>query len=228
MFLANQKKKAALNGIDAPNPTSNEIQKNRGKQKESAKRHSEAGSSAKTTVTRTNKAEIGAKNIVKQKWSWQHSWAKEILREAIQNEDITNMHTYDEIHAWHPEVQQTDRSKLPSRVRTLRAQVLADTGAAQDDALALEHDRKLYPMSTENYRGEPRWQGSDAEQKLKSDVAAGVHLTMLPADYYSSRPEYQAYSRDTIRGHIYQEIKLQKYCAFRNDKKKKQFVWIKG
>lgn len=44
---------------------------------------------------------------LEKKWSWQNSWAKEILWVAISNGDITEQHSYDQIHMWHPEVQAT-------------------------------------------------------------------------------------------------------------------------
>lgn len=160
------------------------------------------------------------------KWRWEKSWAKEILRQAVYNGDITTEHSYDEIHAWHPEVQSTDRSKLPGRMRGLREQVLVDSDEADKDALALAHDRKLYKVPTHNYRGEPRWEGSDAQKKLKMEIAQGVHLTMSPADF-ACRAVFQDYPEDVIREHIYQEIKFQKYCKYRNDAKKKSMITLK-
>ena len=158
------------------------------------------------------------------KWGWENSWAKEILREAIKCGDITSDHTYDEMHVWHPEVEKTDRQKLPGRVRGLRQQVDQDKTAAQSDAIALAHDRKLFPIPDTNYRGEPRWQGSNAEKILKSDIKDGKHLLCKPSEYYQLHKEYEPYSVDVIRAHIYQEVKFQKYCLYRNDKKKSQFL----
>ena len=157
------------------------------------------------------------------KWGWEKSWAKEILRTAISNGDITLAHTYDEIHSWHTEVEATDRKKLPGRVCGLRDQVSADKKAADSDEIALLHDRALYPTPTENFRGEPRWQGSEAEKKLKEDIAAGVHLTMTPAEF-ASLSIFDDYPESIIRQHIYQEVKFQKYCLYRNEKKASTFV----
>ena len=158
------------------------------------------------------------------KWRWEKSWAKEILRLAIIHGDITDKHTYDEIHVWHPEVEKTDRSKLGGRMRGLRAQIAADDEAAKEDDLALQHDRKLFPICKSNCRGEPRWPGSIAERLLKQDIKAGKHLTMTPMDFYASRDEYKLYSNDVIRSHICQEVKLQKYYSCRNDAKEKSLL----
>lgn len=158
------------------------------------------------------------------KWGWEKSWAKEILRLAIIHGDITDKHTYDEIHVWHPEVEKTDRTKLGGRVRGLRAQLAEDDKAAKEDDLALQHDRKLFPIRETNYRGEPRWPGSVAERLLKQDIKEGKHLAMAPLAFYDSRDEYKLYSTDVIRAHIYQEVKLQKYYLYRNDAKEKSLL----
>ena len=138
--------------------------------------------------------------------------------------DITDKHTYDKIHHWHHEIQATDRTKLAGHIRALRRQVAEDTSRAQDDARALAHDRKLFPTRATNYRGEPRWQGSKAETMLKLDVKSQKQKMMLPEDFYASRPEYKEFSEDVIRQHIYQEMKLQTYFTWRNEKKSTQFI----
>lgn len=160
----------------------------------------------------------------KKKWNWEHSWAKEIIREALIAGDLTSENTYDEIFLWHPEIAQTDRSRLPSCMRSLRKQIAKDNGKAQQDDADLSHDRALFAIPETNYRGEPRWQGSDTETLMKEDVGSGVHLTMTPAEFYDSRPEYQVYSEWVIRQHIYQEVKFQKYSLYRSEKKKYAFV----
>ena len=152
------------------------------------------------------------------KWRWEHSWAKEILRGAIANGDITDAHTYDEIHRWHPEVEATDRKLLSSRVRALQQQISVDKQAADEDNVDLLHDLKLFPTKTHNYRGEPRWEGSDAQKALKFDIANGIHLTMTPAEF-ASRKVFKDCAEDIVQQHTHQEVKFQKYCLCRNDKK---------
>lgn len=159
----------------------------------------------------------------KLKWNWQFSWAKEILRLAIANGDITEKHSYNEIHMWHPEIEATERSKLPGRIRGLREQVKEDAEAAKSDSIDLAHDRKLYPIPTHNYRGEERWEGSLAQRTLKQQIAEEVHKSMQPAEF-ASQDVFKNYPEDIIRQHIYLEIKFQKYCLYRNEKKKSKEV----
>ena len=209
MFLANRKKKQPA----IENPTA----KREGGKTEELKKTGEK----KAEATRDTDTPPNPENQTG--WSWEHSWAKEILREAYVNNDITDQHTYDEIHAWHPEVQATDRKALPRRFRDLKAQIKADQGSAQEDARALAHDRKLFPTPEVNHAGEPRWEGSESQRLLRLDVKEGKHLTMKPEGFYVSRPEYQIYSASVIRSHIYQEIKLTKYYTWRREKPRKAF-----
>ena len=230
MFLANRKSTKQPLGDKSQHPKSNnECTKKRQKKPQSTEK------GKKSEVMPSPRPEMTSKDAKKTPpmknpyeaqtgWRWMTSWAKEILREAIMKGDILPEHTHDEIHGWHPEVELTDRKKLPGRIRALRQQVAHDSDAAEDDALALAHDRKLYPMPTHNHRGEPRWQGSAAERKLKADIVANHHLTMTPHEFYKSRPEYEEYSGDVIREHLYQEVKFQKYCHYRNVKRQSQYV----
>jgi len=173
-------------------------------------------------------APLVPESISTKKWGWENSWAKEILRQGIIAGDIPALATYDQIHGFHAEVLKTDRSKIPARVRALRKQIADDDGAANSDAQDLERDRKLFPIKLHDYKGEPRWQGSSAEKQLKKDVANQIHLTMNPTEFYQSNSlYYNSYCQETIRKHIYQEIKFQKYCLWRNDKKKTSFTVIK-
>ena len=182
------------------------------------------GGASKTTTP----AAPSDRSKEKQKgWRWEHSWAKELIREALECGDITEKTSYDEIHDMHPEVTATDRKKLPSRMRDLRAQFKADNGRAAADARALEHDRKLFPIKSHDSKGVERWEGSLAQRYLKKDLAENKHLSMAPSDFYQSRDEYGSFSVKTIRSHIYQEAKLLKWYAHRNLKKEKKLKKFK-
>lgn len=219
--LKAKKKKAAISKPN--NTTENKDVKGNKEPGSTLKKQPTAHQIAKARTAEEREAMVKEGSKLESKWNWQFSWAKEILRKAISNGDITENHSYDEIHLWHPEIQATDRSKLPGRIRGLREQVTQDTESAKEDAFALEHDRKLYPIPTHNYRGEPRWEGSAAQKQLKDDVAKGLHLTMTPQEF-GSRQIFKDYAEDIIREHIYQEIKFQKYCLYRSEKKKSKTI----
>jgi hypothetical protein len=158
------------------------------------------------------------------KWKWQFSTAKEALRLAILAGTVTEDMSLDDIFMSFPEVALTDRRKFSSRLGALRKQIKLDTGATASDEAAYAHDRALRPAPSHNYRGEPRWEGSIAQELLKLDVAANKQTTMKPKEFYESRLEYtQHYSLKTIREHIYQEVKYVKYCKYLKDHKQKVF-----
>jgi hypothetical protein len=86
---------------------------------------------------------------------------------------------------------------------------------ADNDHEAFLAFNKNHPRPTHNYRGEPQWDGSDAQRLLKEDVVAGVHLNYsTPSELRLSRPEYQVYGVDVFRAHLHQEKRLRKYYNF--------------
>lgn len=107
------------------------------------------------------------------------------------------------------------------RLRAIRNQISEKKSLASTDSIALSNDRRIHPKSTHNSWGEPRWDGSIAEQLLKLDVSEGRHMTMKPQDLYQSRPEYcNNYPLSVLRKHIDQEVRRQKARSILEEKKK--------
>ncbi len=98
-----------------------------------------------------------------------------------------------------------------NRLRDLRKQVDRDKGRANEDEIALRIAFRNHPPPTHNHRGEPQWNGSAAQRLLKEDMELEKHLVMKPSELRMTRVEYQAYSKDTFRWKIQQEIKTKKY-----------------
>ena len=84
-----------------------------------------------------------------------------------------------------------------------------DKQAADEDNVDLLHGSKLFPTKTHNHRGEPRWEGSDAQKALKDDIANGIHLTMTPVEF-ANRKVFKDYAEDIIQQHIHQEVQISK------------------
>ena len=103
--------------------------------------------------------------------------------------------------------------KFPARLRGLRSQITDKNNRGASDSIALAHDRRIFPKPTHNGRGEPRWEGSDAERLLKLDIDEGKHKTMQPKELHQSRGEFQNYKLKLFREHIYQEEKRCKFLA---------------
>ncbi len=84
--------------------------------------------------------------------------------------------------------------------------------SAVSDSAALANDRLLHPVPTHNHRGEPRWEGSEAQRLLRQDIDLGNHLDLMPRDLFMSEPDYyDNYPLEVFRKHIEQEVKLRKF-----------------
>lgn len=59
--------------------------------------------------------------------------------------------------------------------------------AAKTDANAFARDRALNPPSTHGYNGRFLWEGLVADEQMRADMAAGVHLQMDPKDFWDTR-----------------------------------------
>ena len=73
---------------------------------------------------------------------------------------------------------------------------------ANDDMIALAHDRILHPINMNN-----RWDGSAAQKLLKSDVKDDFHLHFTPLELWTSRAEYKAFPLHVFRPHVHQEVR---------------------
>lgn len=117
--------------------------------------------------------------------------------------------------AWEMRPEYNDNMTLDlfkSRLIGMRKIVKEGLERAAADEAALKHDRLICPRPLLNARGEPHWEGSDAQTLLEIDVEAGVHQTFIsPEDFYRSRMQYQSFPLTVFRGHIYQEVKTQKW-----------------
>lgn len=69
---------------------------------------------------------------------------------------------------------------------------------AADAKAAVEHDVLLQIYDPN------KWHGSDAERLLAEDIKAGIFKEGLPSYFWRSRPEYQQFSLDKFRSHLYQ------------------------
>ena len=97
------------------------------------------------------------------------------------------------------------------RLDSVRKDYLKKVERCEKDRHAYEVAKQNHPTPEFNCRGEPQWNGSAAQALLKEMVEKGEHKGIEPKTIWSSREEYQAYSLQTFRDHIYQEERLQKF-----------------
>jgi len=81
-----------------------------------------------------------------------------------------------------------------------------------EEAEMLRKDRLVCPRPTHNGRGEPQWEGSDAQRFLIQDMKDGTHKRFFsPTEFWQSREEYyKVFTRDTFRKHIHQQDRFRK------------------
>jgi hypothetical protein len=90
---------------------------------------------------------------------------------------------------------------------------------AVDDQKAFNIFRANHPIKTEG-----RWAGSEAQKRLKEDMANGLHLEYAgrPRDLRDrdDRPEYKQVNKQKFRDHIQQEKRLTKFHNYLDQNKK--------
>jgi hypothetical protein len=117
------------------------------------------------------------------------------------------------VYQQRPEFAQYPYEQFRDRLRELRKKNTKKQNHASFDSKALAHDRRIYPKKEANEKGEPRWEGSDAERLLKLDFDNGKHINVNPKDLYASQKEYKEFSLEVFRKHVCQEEKTRKFIA---------------
>lgn len=97
-----------------------------------------------------------------------------------------------------------------NRIEGLRRGILKMKRWADFDDKAVKNDRLIHPRKEKNVRGQHRWDGSDAQELLKIDIAAGKHKDMDPEDLWKERAAYLRFDLHVFRKHIDQEIQSSK------------------
>lgn len=98
-----------------------------------------------------------------------------------------------------------------SRYKGMQKMVKESLERAADDAHDLYHDRMLHPQQQFNSLGLPEWNQHEAKELLEIDMDDDKHKQMTPEAIYLSRLQYQDFTLDIFRGHIYQEEQTRKW-----------------
>jgi hypothetical protein len=117
------------------------------------------------------------------------------------------------------------------RLNDLRKAVKEGQSRADMDAALFEIAKANHPVPALNHRGEPQWNGSDAQRLLSVDMDNRKHYDLPQKELWESRPEYLLFHLTTFRDHIHQEHKTRKYLHTLNlraeEKRKKQILEVK-
>lgn len=172
---------------------------------------------------RSSKKKAKKSNDVEEDEGWAKCEAKRLLSIDIMEGTVTDDMDWQEVFWYRPEYAEISHRLFASRLAGLLGQISRASQRAARDDQALAHDRHLYPVTSRNHRdARLRWEGSAAEAWLKKDVASKKHESMEPKQLYAqpNRAAYRQFSLEVFRGHIYQEVQLQKYCTWRGDTNK--------
>lgn len=108
-----------------------------------------------------------------------------------------------------------------SRYNSMVKMVKEGQAKAAEDAFDLFSDRLVHPRAKFNSRGEPEWVEHEAKELLAIDMDEGLHKKLTKQELYQTRLQYQEFTLETFRGHVYQEEQTRKWRDQWTDGKKK-------
>jgi hypothetical protein len=154
--------------------------------------------------------------VTKKKNTWLNSDGRKLLLRDLKDGTINRTMNWQTVFHTRPEFALGPTNSEALRLfesRFSSAVKINDEKAAraQHEMALLRQDRMVHPIPQKNHRGEPRWDGSEAQKLLKADIKNNAHATLSRMEFYSSRVEYQAWEKEFIDGHVVQEVKLRKF-----------------
>lgn len=151
---------------------------------------------------------------------WNLSLARDLLILDVKEGRITGSTTLKDAHNARPEYMHYQEAAFKGYLETIIGQMGNKESRAERDDSAVKQFRQLHPKPATNHRGEPRWEGSAAEAKLKAVVDKGEHKQkdVKPRHLRDTDEDFQAFQPKTFRNHIYQEVKSRKFQNYVKDK----------
>ena len=116
-----------------------------------------------------------------------------------------------------------DTSRHDRRLKTLRDQVYQFKKWADYDETDLQANLLVCPIK-EDIGGDPRWDGSEAQELLKADVADKACENMKPKDLRMTREACVQFSLKKFRKHLDQAKQDEKACVDNGHKYSKNVI----
>ena len=167
-------------------------------------------------------------NEGKKSIEWGKSAAKQFLKKWFREKAIS-VEYHDPKQVWesvcfgHSAFERMEYdSAFVRRLAGVRDDHLKKLDRCEDDLQAYLIAKQNHPTPELNSRGEPQWNGSEAQALLADIVKKGQHKSVAPSALHSSRPEFQVYGLRTFRDHIYQEERLLKFHNWTEAMKQKK------
>ena len=100
------------------------------------------------------------------------------------------------------------------RIKSVRDDHVKKVKRCEEDLKAYTAAKLNHPTPQFNHRGEPQWNGSEAQKQLKELIASGGHIEKEPKELWAGNTEFRKYLLKSFRDHIYQEQRLQKFNRY--------------
>lgn len=159
---------------------------------------------------------------------WAKSAAKQYLKQCFRDE-LISVHYDNAEEVWKNMCQDhaafarmSFDAAFVRRLSSVQDDYVKKVDRCQKDLEAYLIAKENHPTPEFNCRGEPQWNGSDAQKLLKDMVSKGEHEGKEPKVIWQSKEEFQLYSLQTFRDHIYQEERLIKFNNYLGMLKKRK------
>jgi len=156
---------------------------------------------------------------------WKDSKAKKLLLADLKSKKIpldANEMGPQQAYMQRPEFTEVEYECFRHNLNAIRNAIKKEKSRAVSETASLLHDLSIHPRKEHNHRGEPRWDGSEAQRLLRLDMDAKKHKTMTPSMLYNTRKEYtENYPLEVFRKHIHQEEQRRKYISYLKNKNAK-------
>jgi hypothetical protein len=114
-----------------------------------------------------------------------------------------------DISLMHAEYSQYPYSKFSGQVSSLRSIIKDRNNRVGEDKQHFVECLKNHPGSAFSHKGYIWWQGSEAQELTKKDIADNLHVTMGKQGMYGLRPAYYDNSSQRLPG---QDLSRSTYC----------------
>lgn len=132
-----------------------------------------------------------------------------------------------DIYMTRPELAEYDYRLFSSRLSSIRSAIRNHNKRFQHDNLAYKNFIANHNVSLFSHHGYIEWQGSEAQDQLREDMAANNHLVFGPFNLWATNPVYYTnFPLDVFRDKIAQEERTGKYIfTLQEKRKKKKKIW---
>jgi hypothetical protein len=143
--------------------------------------------------------------------TWIKSKARKMLFEDIVAGRVTATMDPDAVHKSRPEFFKWPRRRFVPNLESLKAQIARDYSRMLKDLEYYQHDvEKLKDQRLGDPPSKIPWHKSEAKKLLEQEIDNGVleqDPKPTPSKMYNGKAEYQQFTLDQFRNHIYQEVK---------------------